>query len=177
MERKQNQKSSIILKYNKRRFDGGSEIEQIRQIEYKQTVAQLDKLYGQQNEQQANLRTNTLSNSAAAPNLAPALPPAQPLVEPVTELNELPAPKSESKLDKRSQKLLEVWILGPMELCVGVVGMLTSLLAIFTFTRMQNEALVKQSKGVFKDCLKTFNKGLLDTVTAPVKALKVAVKA
>lgn len=184
MERKQ-QKSSIILKYNKRRFDGGSEVEQIRQIEYKQAVAQLDKLYnGQPQLDGTSALAPRLSAPAAAPSLNPVLPVSQPVAEPLPELNELnpvneltaPPLPEETRHQKRLKRVQEALLMGPLELCVGMVGMLTALLALLTFSRMKNEKLVGQSKAIFKDCLKTFNKGLLDTVAAPVKALKAAVK-
>jgi hypothetical protein len=54
------------------------------------------------------------------------------------------------------------------------VGMMTAGLAIFTFHRLNNQPLLKQSKGVFADCWKTFGKGVLDTITTPVRVLKAA---
>ena len=159
MERKQ-QKQSIILKYSQRRYDGGLEIEQIRAIEHKQAVAQLNNIYSLDERRVQPL-------TATSPVL---LPQAETPVAPV-----LPLPLEQTPRAKKSKRIFEAYIMGPMELCVGVVGMLTSLLAIYTFSRTNNEALVAQSKTVFNDCLKTFNKGILDTLTAPVRALKVAV--
>ena len=66
-------------------------------------------------------------------------------------------------------------MIGPMELAVGAVGIMTSTLAIVTFTQMGNPQMAAQSKAVFKDCLITFLKGFQDTAFGPIKALKVAV--
>lgn len=142
---KQNQKPSTILKYNKRRFDGGFEIEQIRQIESQQAVARLNRLY---QEKQAD----------TAQPCAPVSinPPVQPQ-----------APKP-----ARINKHLAAWIMGPLEICIGVVGILTSLLALFTFRQLNNAPMVQQSEHLLQDCVKTLKKGIIDTIIAPAKAIK-----
>ncbi len=151
------QKSSLVLKYGKRRYDGGSEIELIRTIERRQAAAKLNQLQHQHMlEVQAHIEPNRQADLSPGVVEGPA-----PVAQPVIPANS-------------SDKVWQAWILGPMELSVGVVGMMTALLAIFTFRRLNNQALVKQSHGVFNDCLKTFGKGLLDTFTTPVRVLKVS---
>lgn len=146
------QTSPLVLKYGKRRFDGGTEVELIRTIERQKTMLELRRLQEQHLEE---VKTDLAKPSAQA-NLTP------PAAEPAKE----PAPVA------RKNRVLEAWILGPMELCVGAVGLLTATLAVITFRQLNNEPLLKQSQGVFNDCLGTFRKGIIDTLTTPIRVLK-----
>jgi hypothetical protein len=65
---------------------------------------------------------------------------------------------------------------GPLQLCIGVVGMLTAVLAIVTFRRANNQPMLDQSLIVFKDCRQTFFKGFLDCFTTPVRVVKAGLK-
>jgi len=76
---------------------------------------------------------------------------------------------------KKSQRILQALITGPLEVAVGSVGILTAGIAIFTFSWCNNTALVNHSKNVFSDCVKTMGQGLVNTVIGPGKALKVLV--
>ena len=149
------QKSAIILKYAKRRFDGGNECDLIRSIERQQDVEQLNRAYGASGAF-SNANTGFVAPLNLAPQAAPA--PAQP-AEP-------------TKRDKRTQ-VLEAVVRGPLQVCIGVVGMLTAGLAIVTFRRTNNEAMLQQSNLVFADCLKAFRKGVWESFTTPVRVLKV----
>lgn len=152
MEQRQ-QKSSMVLKYNKRRFDGGTEIEMIRTIERRNAIAQLERLSAQ---------TATSNPITEQPIIS-----EQPVLQP-------PAPHEEPAPVPRKSRVLEATILGPMELSVGIVGIMTATLAIYTFHRLNNQPLLKQSQGVLRDCVKTFNKGIVDTLTTPVRVVKAA---
>lgn len=149
------QKSAIILKYAKRRFDGGNECDLIRSIERQQDVEQLNRAYGGSGAF-SNANTGFVAPLNLAPHAAPA--PAK-AAAPV-------------KKDKRTQ-LLEAAVRGPLQICIGVVGMLTAGLAIVTFRRTQNEAMLQQSNQVFSECLKALQKGVWESFTTPVRVLKV----
>lgn len=146
MEQRQ-QKPSVTLKYAKRRFDGGSEIDLIRTIE----VAQMHKMYGPEQTQPQNF--------SAPLNLAPGqaqnqTAQAQPIVR------------------SRRTRMTEAAIRGPLQICIGIVGMLTAGLAVVTFHKTNNQVLLAQSWTVFHDCRKALGKGLLDCLTTPARVWK-----
>lgn len=154
MEQRQ-QKSAIVLKYAKRRFDGGNECDLIRAIERQQDVEQLNRAY-------SGAFTNMKTGFTAPLNLAPQPAAAVP-----------PTAEAPVKQGKRS-KVMETLIRGPLQVCIGLVGMLTAGLAIVTFRRCHNEMMLQQSRAVFNDCVKAFRKGIWETCTSPVQVLKVA---
>lgn len=90
-------------------------------------------------------------------------------------LNEAEVVQAPKVKQSRSKRILESLILGPMEVAIGVVGMMTTVLAIVTFKHQQKLELVQQSKAVFKECWKTFWQGALHLVTGPWQAAKLAV--
>lgn len=157
MEQRQ-QKSALVLKYAKRRFDGGNEVDLIRAIERQQDVSQLNKVY-------QHGTNETVNPGFSAPmNLS--------LVTPVavnkTEVAQKP-------VSNQNRKVWETVIKGPLQICIGLVGILTAGLAIWTFRRFNNQPMLEQSKVVFADCVKTLGKGLLDTAVSPVRVLKALV--
>lgn len=117
-----------VLYTQRRRFDGGNEIDLDRYLETRET-----------------LRITTTEELSRAKK---------------------PATKKE--------KILVALIQGPMELSVGIVGILTTLLAYIAFTCSKNRSLLDQSQTVFTDCLQMLWKGLGHTVIGPTKALKLA---
>lgn len=168
------------MKYSTRRYDGGSEIDLIREIERKHAIRQLIRLHHMQQEQQRGTLPHFLEELPREDDPACAVaeppPPVQPqaaippLPPPMLPMAPLPLPPSARQ--KKSIRVFEALIMGPMEICVGVVGMLTALLAIVTFSYTRNPALTQQSKTVFRDCFRTFFKGMLDTLTCPGRALR-----
>lgn len=86
------------------------------------------------------------------------------------ELDKQAKPKSIS----RGKRVLEAILIGPMEIAIGMVGMMTTTLAIATFAHQQKSNLVEQSKAVFKECAYTLWKGLWHTLIAPARAVKLA---
>lgn len=152
MEQRQ-QKSAIVLKYAKRRFDGGNECDLIKAIERQQDVDQLNRAY-------SGAFTNLKTGFTAPLNLTPQPAAAAPQAAPV-------------KPGKRS-KVMEAAIRGPLQVCIGLVGMLTAGLAIVTFRRSRNEVMLEQSQIVFNDCVKAFRQGVWESFTTPVRVLKVA---
>jgi hypothetical protein len=154
MEQRQ-QKSTLVLKYAKRRFDGGNEAELIRVIERQQDIAQLNKLY--QNPES----TDGLNFNFPSPfNLAP---------QPVAPQQEAP----KKAVHPVRSKVWETILRGPLHICIGVVGVLTASLAIVTFRRQGNDLMVEQSRMVFNECVKSLRKGCWDTLTTPVRVVKV----
>ena len=150
------EKTTLILKYAKRRFDGGNEAELIRAIERQQDVAQLNKLFGD---------NNGPGNVSVGINVPLNLTPQQSAQQPV-------GPKQE--FGKRA-KVRDAVIRGPLQVCIALVGLLTAGLAIMTFRKQQNSPMLEQSRVVFADCRKTLRKGLWDTVTTPVRVLKIVI--
>lgn len=154
MEQRQ-QKSALVLKYAKRRFDGGNEAELIRAIE----TANMNKLYNPQ----GNVMSPVSHGFTAPLNLTPhPAAAAQPAVKPAQAT--------------RQSRILEALIRGPLQICIGVVGMLTASLAIVTFKRARNQHLVQQSWVVFHDCRKTLVKGFTDCLTTPARVLQAGLK-
>jgi threonine dehydrogenase-like Zn-dependent dehydrogenase len=66
-----------------------------------------------------------------------------------------------------TQKPLDCIIKGPLQICIGLVGMLTASLAIFTFKQAKQDALVQQSKYVFSESFKSVIKGIKDCLKSP----------
>jgi hypothetical protein len=126
MDHPMQREKPLILHYEKRRYDGGVEIELIKYLEAERTV----KLQ----EVQQKLKHDS----------------------------------------SRSRRAWEALLIGPIELCVGAVGMMTTLFAIFAFTQLKNKDMVKQSKTVLKECLHTFIHGIAHSVLGPGRALKAA---
>ncbi len=153
MEQRQ-QKSALVLKYAKRRFDGGNEAELIRAIE----TANMNKLYNPQGN-----AMSPISQGFTAPlNLTPHPAAVQTAAKPAQVT--------------RQSRILEAVIRGPLQICIGVVGMLTASLAIVTFKRANNQQLVQQSWVVFHDCRKTLLKGFTDCLTTPARVLQAGLK-
>lgn len=149
MEHKRNgtNLNAMVLKFDKRRYDGGSEVELIQYIE----SGQLD----------SNM-TNPVSPAFVQAGMA-------------ASAGSKPNASVSTKKKTRSKQVIEALALGPMELAVGSVGILTSGLAVVTFSKMNNPEMAAQSKVVLRECVKTLIKGAIDTAFAPVKAIKVAV--
>lgn len=155
---KRDQKSSVVLKYGKRRYDGGNEIELIKAIERQKATQQLNDL---QKEHLVEIQQDIAQKQQVGHD--------NPIVkEPVQAKALAPEPASPTK----KKRALDALILGPLELCIGSVGMLTASLAILTFKQANNQVLVDQSKAVLKDCCMTFRKGLVDCATTPYRVLK-----
>lgn len=150
------EKSTIVLKYGKRRYDGGNEIELIRTIERQKALKQLNYLQ----KEHLNEVQQDLNQKAAEGQDNPIQKPAH---------AQHATPKT------KKNRILEALLIGPMKICVGLVGILTSALAIVTFGQMKNEAMVEQSRTVLKDCFKTLKKGFFDCAAAPVRACKAAI--
>jgi hypothetical protein len=158
MEKRQ-QKNTVVLKYDKRRYDGGSEIEVIRSIERKN-------------------RNEQLAQSYHASGLTPTeMSPGRHALE---TSGDLPVDASQPNLvrhDAASSRIvttsvMETILMGPLEVTVGIVGMLTAGLAVATFRQAGNTEMVAQSQQVMRDCYKTFLKGLWDCLTTPVRVFR-----
>lgn len=150
------QKSGLVLKYGKRRFDGGNEIELIRSIEKQKALKQLQDLEKQKlNEIQMDIGVQKPDAEAKSEEKPlSSLIEAKPLIR---------------------NRFWEVLLLGPLAICIGTVGMLTASVAILVFRHMNNEAMLEQSRQVLQDCCKTLKKGLLDSLTTPARLYKVCV--
>lgn len=123
----------VVLRFNKRRYDGGSEIKLIQYLEEKQRLH--------------------LTDSTKAP------------------IKPIPCKKSASP---RMKRCLSALMMGPMEIAVGAVGILTAILAISTFRTSGNHQMLEQSHAIFKDCLKALLQGFGTSFVGMGKAMKIA---
>ncbi len=98
----------------------------------------------------------------------PTMTPEEPKVE------EKPAPAAESKEPGKGRQITDTLLMGPLELVVALVGILTAGIAIATFTHFKNEALLQQSRNILRDCGQMLMKGLKDTLHTPGKVMKLA---
>jgi hypothetical protein len=157
----QEKQSGLILKYAKRRFDGGFEMEQIHRIERQQAIAQMQRMA-----------------QSGAEQSAFELPTAQVAVETAQAASSTPQANRAAIASVQPKtlfsKFYETCLIGPLAICIGVVGILTSCLAIFTFQRVKNEAMVEQARIVLKDCFVAIRKGAIETLTTPVRLFRLA---
>ena len=154
----------IVLKFKKRRFDGGSEVALIKAFERQEARAQQSRLL---------IRTEPLSISplsipkdggfAENRSKEPCEGPCE------SEITEVIKPEKEPVLSKNPY--IEALCLGPLELCVGLLGIMTATLGIVTFGHLKNQDLAQQSRDVLQDCFKTIGKGMADTLAGPGKAV------
>lgn len=144
----------LALRFEKRRFDGGTEVDLIQQIE----------------EQQARqlAQAGLVSNERAAAMVS--RPRAQRVVQRIQ-------PAYQAAPVKPRNKVTAAWeaiIVGPLEIAVGAVGVLTSILALATFFKSKNEVMAQQSKLIMRDCSITFVRGFLNSAMTPVRLVKIA---
>lgn len=163
---KQEKQASLVLKYAKRRFDGGSEIDQIRFIERHNAIAKLEKM-AQLSETESPV-SFTLP-ILEAPSAAEAVESLQAETPEVSAPVEAPVEAPISRLTK----IRNLCIAAPLAIAVGAIGAVTALLAIVVFQQANNLPLVEQARGILRDCRQTIKKGVLDTVSLPVRALQV----
>lgn len=159
MEKRHQQKTALILKYAKRRFDGGPEVDLIRSIERQNQTDQMSRMYN--------------GTGVSHPELAPIQAAGSVPMNPATA-----APQMDPNANPvQFSPVAEAVLMGPLQVSVGAVGMMTAALAIFTFRQAKNEVMLQQSKQVFSDCFKTFQKGLWDTLCTPVRVFKASRRA
>jgi hypothetical protein len=157
MEKQQKNQEGLILQYDKRRFDGGPEMEQIRLIEAQQALLK---------EQQQ--QTGQWHYAMPAPDSATSIAePSTPLAVGSGQGRE--APKAESS---PSSKVRDAILVGPLSLGIGAVGIFTACLAIVVAYQMNNPALLTQGRTVLAECGRTLQKGMVDTVSIPYRLLK-----
>jgi hypothetical protein len=160
MEKNQKQiQPGLVLQYDKRRFDGGPEIEQIRLIEQQQELLR---------QQQYAATLGGYATPPGLPNVATARPPIAP---PEAPAQEAVAPIVDST-DARTRRVQDILLTGPLSICVGFVGIFTSALALLVAARMRNPALQAQGKTVMSECTRSVRKGFIDTATIPWQLLK-----
>jgi len=159
MEKRHQQKTAMILKYAKRRFDGGPEVDLIRSIERQNQTDQLGRMYN----------GGGVSHPEAGPMQAAGTIP----VNPAPQTAQMDAQANQVQFSPVAEAVL----MGPLQISVGAVGMLTAALAVVTFHQAKNEVMVQQAKQVFSDCLQTFKKGVWDLFCTPVRVFKASRRA
>ncbi len=181
MEKDNRKKQSIVMTFKKRRYDGGTEIQLIEAIERKnkQQFAEVKaRQLRVELEQQMNTNHGGTTAMQDMPHgyrsvnrKAPRTEDAnQPSVKAAsTDGNQLP-PNS-----TKSRRVFHAMVMGPLEIIVGCVGVITSILAMLTFVYFKNKTLLQQSKSVFNDCIHTLKKGFVDTMFSPARVIRAAV--
>jgi hypothetical protein len=153
----------LILQYEKRRYDGGPEIELIRQIEERHLLADM----------QAQMLA-TMAHDRHSSTTPVAEEPVAAVVQAVAHQQ---VPVSPVVKASRQRRVLEALLIGPMEIFVGILGICTTLLALATFSRSNNVAMQHESKVVLGECVQTLGQGVLHLFTSPVRVLTAAIKA
>ena len=144
----------LALRFEKRRFDGGVELELIEQIEQQQARQMA----------QAGLMSHDNVSSRPQPQYrGQSIHPAS-----VQQGHQDVKPRS------KANAAWEAIIVGPLQIAVGAVGILTSILAMATFLKSKNEMMAQQSKQIMRDCGATFVRGFLHTALIPVRLVKIA---
>lgn len=163
-----------IFQYDKRRYDGGSEIELIRQVEDNQQPRRVVVAFALPAGEAAQVGKNGVVH-AQCPDIAMPfglLPvQAKPLKTAKIKAH------GTSRLSKKLRAFGEALLIGPMEIVVGLLGIATTTLALSLFVKVYNQPMALQCKQVMKDCTKTLLQGIGHTVTAPGRAVLAAVKA
>jgi len=159
MDENKTKKSTIVLKFKKRRYDGGTEIELIQNIE-RQKAAQFADLKKKQAEELMH-KIEATSDQPGRLMTESVHGAAEPVVQPATP--EVPRSKA--------RRVMEAFALGPLEMLVGSLGIVTAGFAILTFRYMNNKTLEAQSTAVLEDCWKAIGRGLAHALTAPGRAL------
>ena len=163
MEKNQKQaQPGLVLQYDKRRYDGGPEVEQIRLIEQQQELLRQQQYAA------------TLGGYATPPNVAAATGGLRQAVATPIAPTEAPAQEAEAITcsDSRSRRVQDILLTGPLSICVGFVGIFTSALALLVAARMKNPALQAQGRTVMSECTRSVRKGFIDTATIPWQLLK-----
>lgn len=167
-------RQGVVLKFKQRRYDGGSEIDLIKAIEKQQ----LDRYRAMQFAQIMDDRDVSQRDPGVSLSDAQLRPPApEPTgTEPVSKVADFSKPAAfRPKIvitSNRGKRVFEALVMGPLEICVALVGMMTSVFAIVVFAMMDNPSMSNQSKLVFQECLKTMGHGLMHCLAAPGNALK-----
>lgn len=172
MHQRRTDLNELILDCNNRRFDGGTEIELIAQIEAQQA-------HHQQRPQPHHGRSSSAAHATAVKGAAQHKARAtRPEHSNLRHSSLIPAAETgrviplTNRQAPRWKYAVDALLVGPLQVAVGFVGILTSILAMATFKKNQDEAMAAQSKQVFKDCSHTLLLGVLYTVLSPIRSLK-----
>lgn len=170
---KQQKQPVMVLKYGKRRFDGGLEMLQIRMIERQQSIAKLKRM------SELDASSLPLSLDLAPPAETPDTLPTALSTEDATASN---AVEEAALLDAISSENLPVvsplrqalglLLLGPLAICIGLVGLVVAFLVLVVCRCIANPPLKAQAHLVIQECVKTIQKGSADLLTAPRRALQ-----
>ncbi len=155
--------NELATELTERRFDGGTEIDLIAQIEAKQKNQQHNQ------PRSATPRGVGKANHTTRPQ---AHAKAQSLQGRAMETNAGIPLEGRASKPNRIKHAVDTLMVGPLQIAVGIVGMLTSGLAMASFRKAGDEALQAQSKSIFKDCSLTLLIGLYYTVVSPLRCIK-----
>jgi hypothetical protein len=72
----------------------------------------------------------------------------------------------------RWRQMGEVLCIGPLELFVGILGMVTTGIAATVFSVFMNPTLSQQSRSVYTDCWETVKQGAVHMATAPLNLVR-----
>jgi hypothetical protein len=155
--------NELLIDATKRRFDGGTEIDLIAQIEAQQERSELNHkrdAHRSKHKKHAKRQHKTSGHKHANHN-RPTVTADIPLT------NRVAVPRWKYAAD--------TLLLGPLQIAVGCVGILTSGLALATFAKNGDKHMVEQSKDVFIDCTKTLVTGVFHLAISPLSFVKTLV--
>lgn len=155
------QRRPVVLKFKKRFYDGEQEAELIKRLERRYQEMHFD----ENGTPKVNAETpastvdnvrpslRVVNHSAASPVVAPTAAPAQPSVS-------------------KKHLILQALFLGPLEISVAILGVITAGFALVTFACFKNQELNQHSRVVLVECKKAFARGIKNTIAGPGKALQ-----
>lgn len=157
--------NEFAAELTERRFDGGTEINLIAQIEARQEQGELPKT--------AKRNPVAKAGRASVPRgVTPQSDNARntTLQEAVTAI-----PLQNRTQPNRVKMAMDTLLVGPLQIAVGAVGILTSGLAMASFCKSGDESLQQQSRAIFRDCSLTLLIGMFYTLVSPLRCLKTLV--
>ncbi len=155
--------NELATELTERRFDGGTEVELIAQIEAKQR---------QQSQTTQPRAVKPRTRKATAAVTQPKQQQAKSLQGRAVEASAGIPLEGRAEKPNRIKYAVDTLMVGPLQIAVGLVGMLTSALAMASFRKAGDEGLQAQSKAIFKDCGLTLLIGLYYTLVSPIRCLK-----
>jgi hypothetical protein len=150
MAHPENGQKIVTLKVDRPRFDGGIEIDLNKYFEAKRRA------------------------TAILPHAVSAAPEAaEAILDHGLSAPNAPVDEAEEQAPiSNYSRIMHILLQGPLEIVVGLAGVLTTILALMTFSACRNQVLVAQSKVLFQDCGRMFVQGWANTLLGPGKAVR-----
>lgn len=157
----------IVLKFKKRFYDGEQEVELIKRLERRYQEMQFD--------ENATQKTGVAASSTTTgvrPSLRVVNPKDHQEISPTAAPAEAVETVAETNAASKKQQILQALFLGPLEISVAILGVITAGFAMITFACFKNQELNQHSQVVLVECRKAFIRGIKNTISGPGKALQ-----